>query len=116
MTYHNPVNYARGLLDELEGAVRLARTEVVAAVRAELAAVFGELEAINPDALPADARGRLMDVRTRASAAMASESAEETVAEDGAKPTARATAGRKGAPRNADAASAPERAVLPAGK
>lgn len=110
MTYHNAENYARGLLDELEGAERLERAEVAADVRAELAAVSGVLEAVNPDVLSADARDRWADVRTRMAAALRAEAAEEG-ADGGGQPVK--AAGSRRVPRNTAAAQAPERAVPP---
>ena len=109
MTYHNPVNYARGLLVELEGAERLDRTEVAAEVRVELGAVSEALGAVNPDVLSVEARDNWVDVSSRVAEALGSEGAE-----DGGKHV-RAGGGRKG-PRNAAAAAAPERAVPPAAK
>jgi hypothetical protein len=92
--YHNPINYTRGLLDELEGADRAHRTETAAEIRAELPELAAALGAVDAKLLDEDGLELLAETRARLA----------TVLEP------------KKAPRTAAAASAPSKAVPPAAK
>jgi hypothetical protein len=126
--YLNPVSYAHGLLDELEGALRASRDEVVAAVRKELAALrknqlqFSEQEVKD---MSDDGKIALASLRERlaaydgagkGAAVKPAENADQGAGEsaDAAKPAEDADA--KGKPRTAKAAAPPEAAVKPPAK
>jgi hypothetical protein len=47
----NPINYARGLVDEFDGCLRSGDKEREAAVRESLAWVSGELDKVNAESL-----------------------------------------------------------------
>lgn len=107
----NPINYARGLLDELETAVRTGDKKLEDEVRGELEKLEGEVrEAI------AELRG-LVDPKTVKNAR--GEEVKTTAVADiqavGERLDAALGKGR-GGPRTAKAASAPEKAVPPSAK
>jgi hypothetical protein len=105
----NPINYAKGLLAELDAAVQNGVKDVQAEVRAEL-------ERIAPEVRQAAAELRGLAGEASASALA---SGEEVVSEAAAE--VRAVVQRLdevlgGSKRTAKAASAPEKAVPPAAK
>jgi hypothetical protein len=63
----NPINYARGLVDEFEGTQRSGDKEREALVRESLTWVAGELDKINPESL----RDELRDMYESAKAGVA---------------------------------------------
>jgi len=94
MPYHNPINYADGLLTELEGAERADRAETVAGIREQLPDVAKAVNAVDAQSLDDDGAAFLAATRARLAAVL--------------EP--------KKAPRTAAAASAPTKAVPPAAK
>jgi hypothetical protein len=94
MPFHNPINYADGLLTELEGAERAARTETIADIREQLPELAKAVDAVDAKSLDDDGAAFLAATRARLAAVL--------------EP-------RK-APRTTAAASAPNKAVPPAAK
>jgi hypothetical protein len=80
----HPINYALGLVAELEGAIRGAYKEREAAVRAELAWAADELAKVDVTALDADAT----KLHGEATAAIADALAKPKRAAKAAEPTA----------------------------
>jgi hypothetical protein len=109
--YHNPIGYALGLLDELEGAERAGREQTASEVRAELRSASQAALGVDPQSLDGDGKALLGRLRARMDALGAAAKAPEKSDADGESD------GEKAAPsgraRTAKAAAAPESAVKP---
>lgn len=118
--YHNPVGYAHGLLNELDGARRAGREEVSTAVLKELAAVRRDALRLSDEEVEQmsdEGKAELTLLRSRLADLdagwVAESSAEDSGgARDGESEPVEESRGR-GRPRTTKAASAPEAAVKP---
>lgn len=104
MGYFNPVNYAAGLLEELDGAHRAGRDELAEQVRAELELVAPAAAAMDVSGLDDDQKAFVARVNARTGAVLA-EKAHET-AEAKSEEFAPAASGK----RTAKAAAPPRTA------
>jgi hypothetical protein len=68
----NPINYARGLVDELEGCLRTADKVREAVVREQLAWVAGELDKVVPEGLSDTVRALYDEAKAATADALAS--------------------------------------------
>ncbi|MFF1597688.1 hypothetical protein ACFVYV_09350 [Streptomyces mirabilis] len=68
----NPINYARGLVDEFDGCQRTGDKAREAVVREQLAWVAGELDKVAPEGLSATVRALYEEAKAATAEALAS--------------------------------------------